>query len=110
MAGGVNDPLAFTAATGGCATSVAMLGYTDQLRPALEDVEGPTHALGFLDDRRLLVGVGGCGSPIDLYAVTARDQTALVAGVDAGGSRAVGSIDAAAPLPEDVLGEIQEFG
>jgi len=111
LAGGVTDPLAFTAATGGaCESSVAMLGFTDQVRPALADVTGPTHALGFLDDRRLLVGAGGCGGPLDLYAVTARDQQLLVTGADTGSSRAMGPSQAAAPLPEDLLGEIQEFG
>jgi hypothetical protein len=111
LAGGVNDPLAFTAATGGCATSVAMLGFTDQMRPALDGVDGPTNALGFLDDRTLLVGAGGCGgTPLDLYAVTARGATSLASGVDAGASRAIGTSEAAAPLPEDLLGEIQEFG
>jgi len=110
LAGGLTDPLAFTAATGGCSSSVAMLGFTDQARPALADVGGPTHALGFIDERRLLVGAGGCGAPLDLYAVSARDAQLLVTGAGAGASRAVGPSQAAAPLPEDLLGEIQEFG
>jgi hypothetical protein len=117
LAGGVTEPLAFTASTGGCAGSVAMLGYTEDARPALREEDGqtawssgPTHALGFLDDRHLLVGAGGCGGPMDLYSVTARSQELLATGVDAGASRAVGPSQAAAPLPEDLLGEIQEFG
>jgi hypothetical protein len=115
LAGGVDEPLAFTASTGGCDGSEAMLGYTDDVRPALRDGsgepwDGPTHALGFLDASHLLVGAGGCGGPMDLYAVTPRDQQLLITAAEDGASRAMGPSQAAAPLPEDLLGEIQEFG
>ena len=31
---------------------------------------GPTHAIGWLDARTLLVAQGGCGQPVNLYAIT----------------------------------------
>jgi hypothetical protein len=41
---------------------------------ALPDETRPTEALGWLDRKTLLVGAGGCGEPIDLYAVDGRGQ------------------------------------
>jgi hypothetical protein len=36
---------------------------------ALPDERRPTEALGWLDRTTLLVAAGGCGEPIDVYAV-----------------------------------------
>jgi hypothetical protein len=102
--------VAFTAGDGDCATSVAMRGDGDTMAPAIPDAGGPTHALGYLDDATLLVGVGGCGDPLDLYATQADGATWVVGGADAGATRAAGSPEPAAPLPDDLLGEIFEFG
>jgi hypothetical protein len=60
-------------------TTVAMPG---------EDL--PTESLGWLDRATLLVAVGGCGVPLDLYAVDGLDQdppTLLVSGVELGATR-----------------------
>lgn len=43
-------------------------------RPALPDETRPTEALGWLDRTTLLVAAGGCGEPIDLYAVDGSDE------------------------------------
>jgi hypothetical protein len=50
---------------------------------------GATHALGWLDDRRVLVAIGGCAGPYELKAVDATSGSAvpLVFGVDAAGVR-----------------------
>jgi hypothetical protein len=50
----------------------------------------PTEALGWLDNGTVLVGVGGCGAPMDLYAVQAngvRPPILLASGVDGGSFR-----------------------
>ena len=41
---------------------------------ALPDESRPTEALGWLDRRTVLVAAGGCGEPIDLYAIDGRGQ------------------------------------
>jgi hypothetical protein len=51
--------------------------------------EHPSRALGWLDGRDLLVGVGGCGEPLDLYSVEAGSlkRRLLVRGVEAASVR-----------------------
>ena len=52
---------------------------------ALPEEPRPSEALGWLDADTLLVGVGGCGDPVDLWAVDAsgeNDAAALVLGVE----------------------------
>lgn len=102
--------VAVTVSEGDCDTSTAMTGFLDDLEPALPDADGPTHALGYLDDRRVLVGVGGCGGSMDLWVGAGTRAEPIVTGVDQAASRRVGPQEAAEPLPEDLLGEIQEFG
>jgi hypothetical protein len=55
----------------------------------LPDEPRPTTALGWLDRTTLLVGVGGCGEPLDLYSVheATRQARLLVSGVDAASVR-----------------------
>lgn len=110
LSGTLGGDIAIT--TGGrCRDAVAMVGGYERLRRALPDAGAPTRALGFTDDRHLLVGVGGCdGGPMDLVLVGEDAPVLLVENVDAGASRAPGSPEPAAPLPEGLLGEIREFG
>jgi hypothetical protein len=60
---------------------------------ALPEEPRPSEALGWLDEDSLLVGVGGCGGPVDLYAVDAigedRAATPLVFGVEIANPRTV---------------------
>jgi hypothetical protein len=75
-----------------CEASQALIlrGLTKD-RPAIPDEQRPTSVLGWLDPRTLLVGAGGCGSPLDLFAVDTRQggtPTPLVAGVEDAASRA----------------------
>lgn len=61
-------------------------------RSALPDESRPTRALGWLDATTVLVGVGGCGGePLELWAADPFEGGGqlLVAGVDAGASRAI---------------------
>ena len=59
-------------------------------RPALPDATLPTTSIGWLDRSTLLVGVGGCGEPIDLVAVDAAGhETPIVLGADVGASRSI---------------------
>jgi hypothetical protein len=112
--------VATTTSAGDCTTSVAMTGGVSEQAPALPDAGGPTHALGYLDEERLLVGAGGCGAPMDLWVIDrpkiedpddeAAPPMLIVHDADAGASRRVGPSKAAPPLPEDLLGELQEFG
>jgi hypothetical protein len=54
---------------------------------------GPTHAIGWLDAKTLLVAQGGCGAPVDLYGVTWHGSSGgnalLVSRVDVGATRTV---------------------
>jgi hypothetical protein len=73
-----------------CADRRALIVAGTAARPALPDEPRPTTALGWLDRTTLLVGVGGCGEPLDLYAVSAlhdEDPVALVFGVTQAGPR-----------------------
>jgi hypothetical protein len=104
------SPIALTARGKACSTSVAMMGDTEIQDIAIPELDGPTHALGFLDDRRLLVGAGGCGEPLDLYVVGRGPDRLIVEGVRTGASRAAGSPEPAAPIDPGLLADIQEFG
>jgi hypothetical protein len=74
-----------------CDSSQALIlrGLTKD-RPALPDERRPTSILGWLDATTLLVGAGGCGAPLDLFAVDTRQgaPTPLVTGVEDAASRA----------------------
>jgi hypothetical protein len=57
---------------------------------ALPDETRPTEALGWLDPTTLLVATGGCGDPLDLYAVDGSGKdapAALILGVELGAPR-----------------------
>jgi len=57
-------------------------------RPALADTSRPSTAIGWLDRSTLLVGIGGCGEPLDLVAVDAAGgQTPIVSGAEIGATR-----------------------
>jgi hypothetical protein len=45
----------------------------------MPDEPRPTEALGWLDRSTLLVAVGGCGDPVDLFAVDGRGRDAPAA-------------------------------
>ena len=105
---GIGDTLAFTTGAA-CEDSVAVTGSVDAVAPALPDEARPTRAIGYLDDQRLLVSAGGCGSPNDLYVVDATGATQLVTRADLAAARSNGP-DEGAPLPEQLLGQVQEFG
>jgi hypothetical protein len=58
--------------------------------PLIPDATRPTTALGWINTGTILVGEGGCGAPMDLYAVRVkRDQPPklLASGVDGGSFR-----------------------
>ena len=71
-------------------SSAVILDGTRKEHPALPGEQRPTSVLGWLDRRSLLVGAGGCGAPMDLFAVDFKGGQAkrLVVGVDAAVSRA----------------------
>jgi hypothetical protein len=59
-------------------------------RTLIPDATRPTMTLGWLDLGTVLVGEGGCGGPLDLFAVQANGNVApklLAAGVDVGATR-----------------------
>jgi hypothetical protein len=89
-----------------CANSRAVqLVHERRARPALPGEHRPTAALGWLNAHTYLVSAGGCGEPIDLYAVSTKHGTEpqlLVTGVDAAASRA-----AAPPAPTSLPKEVQ---
>ena len=81
--------LALTVSGSSCSSSRAVLVTTSRSgKPALRD-DRPSRAVGWLDDRHLLVAAGGCGEPLDLYSVheATRHATLLVTGVDAASVR-----------------------
>ena len=70
----------------------------------LPDVGRPTTILGWLDPQTVLVGAGGCGGPMDLYAVPAVGSSTpslLLRGVSAAASRAPAP-SAPVSLPKEV--------
>jgi hypothetical protein len=72
-----------------CTDSVAMARGADGKRLTLPGGSKPTHAIGWLDEKRLLVGTGGCSEAMDLSAVEVSTGTSvpLVFGVEAAGVR-----------------------
>jgi hypothetical protein len=89
-----------------CADSRAVqLVHERQALPALPGQHRPTAVLGWLDAHTYLVGAGGCGEPMDLYAASTKhgtDPQLLAKGVDAAASRA-----AAPPAPTSLPKEVQ---
>jgi hypothetical protein len=73
----------------GCEDRAATIVLSPKVaRPALPDAAQPTTAIGWLDRATLLVGVGGCGEPVDLVAVDAAGQEMpIVLGADVGATR-----------------------
>jgi hypothetical protein len=53
-------------------------------RPLLASATRPTHAVGWLDSRRVLVAEGGCQGPFDLWVVDTggREPVSLARGID----------------------------
>jgi hypothetical protein len=76
-----------------CEEEQAMVVDANGAHPALAAGGGPTHALGWLDSKTLLVAQGGCGQPETLSAVAwshgTGTATALVDGVTVGAPRTV---------------------
>jgi hypothetical protein len=76
-----------------CEEEQAMVVDQDGAHPALAAGAGPTHALGWLDAKTLLVAQGGCGQLETLSAVAwshgTGTATALVDGVTIGAPRTV---------------------
>ena len=105
---GIGDTLAFTTGET-CRDGQAVTGSVDVVAPAVPDEDRPTRALGYLDDESLLVAAGGCRGPADLYVVRGSDAQLVVTRAEAAAARSDGA-DEAAPLPEELLGEVQEFG
>jgi hypothetical protein len=73
----------------GCGDRSATIVLSPRVaRPALADATRPSTAIGWLDRSTLLVGVGGCGEPLDLVAVDAAgQQTPIVLGAEIGATR-----------------------
>jgi hypothetical protein len=96
--GPVRGSLAWTAGSS-CDHSVATLQDAGGNKLTVSNGAGATHALGWLDDRRVLVATGGCSGPYDLKAVdvTSGSAVPLVFGVDAAGVRTL------APTPPPPL-------
>jgi hypothetical protein len=72
-----------TAVTQGseCSEHLALVLNNGSTMVPLPEETRPTEALGWLDRRTVLVAAGGCGAPIDLFAVDGRgeDDPALLA-------------------------------
>jgi hypothetical protein len=90
----------------GCSDSRAVqLVHEREALPALPGEHRPTTVLGWLDAHTYLVGAGGCGEPVDLYAASTKhsvEPQLLVKGVVAAASRA-----AAPPAPTSLPKEVQ---
>lgn len=89
-----------------CEQEQAMVVDSQGAHTAIADAGGPTHALGWLDAKTLLVATGGCGQPESLSAVAwthgSGTATALVDGVDIGAPRTVlRDAPTAVPTPPD---------
>jgi hypothetical protein len=69
-----------------------------------------SRALGWLDDRHVLVATGGCGEKLDLYSVSAASLQArlLVRAVDAASVRRAEPLPPP-PLPPEILGARSSF-
>ena len=68
-----------------CGERTALVLHRGETRTAIPDETRPTEALGWLDRTTLLVSAGGCGEPIDLFAVDGLGldaPAALVLGVE----------------------------
>lgn len=95
-----------------CESSRAVFldGLTKQ-HAALPKEERPTSVLGWLDRRTALVGAGGCGSSLDVFAVDAKrgEPRPLVAGVEDAASR-VPAPPAPSTLPKVVDEEVPPGG
>jgi len=78
---------------GSCDEERAMIVDKEGAHPAIAGGDQPTHALGWLDAKTLLVAAGGCGQRESLTAVAwghgSGTATALVDGVDIGATRTV---------------------
>lgn len=80
--------------TSGVACEEHQARYVTGIDTALTLVDDgrPSEALGWLDPETILVGVGGCGEPLDLYArdihLDDSEAVLLVSGVMSGASRA----------------------
>jgi hypothetical protein len=76
-----------------CEEEQAMVIDKEGAHPVLAGSDGPTHALGWLDAKTLLVATGGCGQPESLSTVVwahgSGTATVLVNGVDVGAPRTV---------------------
>jgi hypothetical protein len=88
-----SGPLMSATQGASCDEEQAMVVDAQGAHPAISGGDGPTHALGWLDAKTLLVATGGCGQPESLSAVVwshgAGTATALVDGVDVGAPRTV---------------------
>jgi hypothetical protein len=78
VAGGLKlapaGPLTAVTQGGECGEHQALVLDNGSMTVALPDETRPTEALGWLDRRTVLVAAGGCGEPIDLFAVDGRGQ------------------------------------
>jgi hypothetical protein len=90
--------------------AVVLRGLARQ-HPAIPDEQRPTAVIGWLDRGTLLVGAGGCGSPLDLFAVDSRhgQPAPLVAGVQDAATR-VPAPPAPSTLPKVVDEEVPPGG
>ena len=82
-----------------------LIGNAGDERPLLPDVDGPTSVLGWIDAVPVLVGAGGCGTPMSVYEVPVVQSTPaqlLVSGVSVAASRAPAP-STPASLPREVL-------
>jgi hypothetical protein len=78
----------------GCTDDQAMIVDAEGAHLAIPEATQPTHAIGWLDARTLLVSRGGCGAPTDLLTAhvspdRTRSFSTLVTGVDIGATRTV---------------------
>jgi hypothetical protein len=84
--------------------AVVLEGHSRE-RPALPGEARPSSVLGWLDRRTVLVGAGGCGAPMELFAVSVdagAQPTPLVSGVETAASRAP-----APPSPSSIPKEVE---
>ena len=86
--GPIRGSLAWTAGSS-CDHSVATVQDAKGNKTTVPGGARAAHAIGWLDDRRVLVAIGGCSGPHDLKAVDVVSGSAepLVFGVDAAGVR-----------------------